>query len=845
MQATSEQKHIGQLAVAGKNIKVVAGAGCGKAQPLNELVLTPTGFITMKDIVKGTMVVSEEGKPITVLATIEHESLDMYELTFSDGSKARSCIEHLWEVRELNWKTGTRRKETVVRSLKQLLPRINKYRSSKKPYPYSVRLTQPVVFNEKEFIVPPYVLGYTLGNGFSAKAALKVAVGKADFNEIKSYFPKDTILSTYINKQNGVGYLNLAIEYRKAYESYGLYQVLSPFKHIPAEYLLGSIDQRKELLYGLMDSDGSCASNRAQFSTASKQLALDMMQLVRSLGGIASLSTCFRTTESYAEYSVQIRTPFVPFKLGRKASGYRIIPRDIDGDKRIVSAIYLGKMAGKCVTVDSEKQLYLTRDFTVTHNSSTLRYIAKQIPARNVLVLTFNKANAEETMAHSDRPENLFACTIHSLAYRAVVDAFYKKKLSNWLDYSDINPDTIKQAIWGIGLPPADEKKALVLLRRSILDTVKLFCQSAHMDVSVFAKSYLTWMYREPVEVFKEPLSSQAIDKLVTIVSTYWTDLVESPTAKINPDVYLKLFHLFGYGIKEVWSVELKRYVVVQVVALDEAQDSNGVTEAIFANQKHLQRIVVGDPNQQLYRWRGAGDTMNQFPDFSIGYLSTSFRFNQEIARMANIVLERNNSPLRLTGNSTRTAIETRAILCRTNATVLDTFFTLVTADGFSGKVAISTDTKTTFSKMYHLEACWFDRTPKYPVSELASITDKKSMIEALEYSDELQRLNNLSQKLVGLAGSLYKAQEMLKQYIATSTDTPVVTISTIHSSKGLEYSHVTIADDFISIKEDEDIFEQVEYMWENIDNRCMLYVALTRAMVSVTLPWYLESSFE
>lgn len=477
--------------------------------------------------------------------------------------------------------------------------------------------------------------------------------------------------------------------------------------------------------------------------------------------------------------------------------------------------------------------------------SSTLRYVAQQVPARNVLVLTFNKANAEETMEHSDRPENLFACTIHSLAYRAVVDSFYKAKLSNWLDYNDINPDSIKQVIWGIGLSPADEKKALVLLRRSILDTIKLYCQSAHMDVGEFAKSYLNWAYKEPVEIFKEPLTVQAIDGLVNIASTYWTDLLESPTAKITPDVYLKLFHLRGHSIKEIWSVDLKRYVTVQVVALDEAQDSNGVTEAIFANQKHLQRIVVGDPNQQLYRWRGAGDTMNQFNDFSVGYLSTSFRFNQEIARMANIVLERNNSPLRLTGNSTRTEIETSAILCRTNATVLDTFFTLVTSEGFSGKVAISTDTKSTFSKMYHLEACWFDRTPKYPVPELSGITDKKSMKEALEYSNELQRLNSLSQKLVGMAGSLYKAQEMLKQYIAGAGDVPVVTISTVHGSKGMEYSHVTISDDFVTCGEDGDIEEAVERMWSNVDMRCALYVGITRAKVECVLPSYLEPAFE
>lgn len=478
--------------------------------------------------------------------------------------------------------------------------------------------------------------------------------------------------------------------------------------------------------------------------------------------------------------------------------------------------------------------------------SSTLRYVAKQVPARNVLVLTFNKANADETMEHPDRPDNLFACTIHSFAYRAIVDSFFKTKLSNWLDYNDIDTTTIQQAIWQTGIAPADERKALVLLRHSIIETTKLFCQSDKKDIVSFAKGYLTWLFITNTDpLFKAPLSEQIVAKLVSIAATYWMDLLEKPDTKINPDVYLKLFHLQGHSIKEVWSVELKRYVTVQVLALDEAQDSNGVTEAIFANQKHLQRFVVGDPNQQLYRWRGAGDTMNQFNDFNVGHLSTSFRFNNEIARMANIVLERNNSQLRLTGNSTRTDITTRAILCRTNATVLNTFFTMVTADGFTGKVAISTDTKSTFNKMYHLDACWFDRTPKYSVAELSNITDKRSMIEALEYSDELQRLNNLRQKLVAMGGSLYKAQEMLEKYIAGTNDVPILTISTIHGSKGLEYDHVTISDDFITCGEDDDIEEAVWRMWDNVDMRCCLYVGITRAKVACVLPWYLEADFE
>jgi superfamily I DNA/RNA helicase len=187
--------------------------------------------------------------------------------------------------------------------------------------------------------------------------------------------------------------------------------------------------------------------------------------------------------------------------------------------------------------------------------------------------------------------------------------------------------------------------------------------------------------------------------------------------------------------------------------------------------------------------------------------------------------------------------VNTKAILCRTNACVLDTFFNLVTK-GLTEKVNINTDFKTSFSKMYHMEACYFNNEHKYPVSELAAITDSITLQEALSYSDELNNLWELRNKLTKSAGSLYKAQEHLKQHIASSKEKATLTISTIHGSKGLEWDNVTIANDFVSIPKGVEVEDAVTNMWEDTDLRCCLYVAVTRARVTVQLPWYLEESF-
>ena len=60
-------------------------------------------------------------------------------------------------------------------------------------------------------------------------------------------------------------------------------------KVIPTRYRFATVQQRVELLRGLMDTDGSCSCGVSEFCTTSGQLANDVVTLVRSLGGIATV----------------------------------------------------------------------------------------------------------------------------------------------------------------------------------------------------------------------------------------------------------------------------------------------------------------------------------------------------------------------------------------------------------------------------------------------------------------------------------------------------------------------------------------------------------------------------
>lgn len=468
--------------------------------------------------------------------------------------------------------------------------------------------------------------------------------------------------------------------------------------------------------------------------------------------------------------------------------------------------------------------------------SSTLRYQAEQLLplGKNLLVLTFNSANAEETREHPDRPANLFACTVHSLAYRALG----LRKTANYLAWEDIPMEELTELSKQLAVSPKEQKTVLTLLRNGVTKAVVNYCQSGNRALLDNLPSYLSWYFQS--EEVNLTLEEEQIDKVAATVLEYWAWLSkDSNREKWTPDVYLKIYQLTRPKLKQVFDATTKNWVDIHAVALDEAQDTNGVTEAIFSYQRHLQRFIVGDPNQQLYRWRGAGKAMDNFPTFTPAYLSTSFRFNSEIARMANIVLKMNNSPFLLTGSGSKKSIETKAILCRTNAAVIQYLF----GYAMQGKERIycSLNLKQTFSKLYHLNSCYFNEVPKYPNSELLKIKDRQSLEEAMAHSEELQRLVKLNTALTKQAGSLSKAKILIEKVLVSSMSEASLVISTIHGSKGLEWDEVTLAEDFIKMPEDEPV-EVTAVLAGDVDLRCMLYVAITRAKVKFNPPSYLVS---
>jgi replicative DNA helicase len=149
-------------------------------------------------------------------------------------------------------------------------------------------------------------------------------------------------------------------------------------KHIPVEYLRSSETQRRALLAGLLDTDGTVTNGGAvQFSVTSRRLADDVFELIVSLG-----YRCHRTTkkvrgrseQSSTAYILNFSTDDVVFALPRKALAHkeRRATGNVRTSSRFVTDVRpIASVPVRCVQVDNDDHLYLAgRSMIPTHNST-------------------------------------------------------------------------------------------------------------------------------------------------------------------------------------------------------------------------------------------------------------------------------------------------------------------------------------------------------------------------------------------------------------------------------------------------------------------------------------------
>jgi replicative DNA helicase len=149
-------------------------------------------------------------------------------------------------------------------------------------------------------------------------------------------------------------------------------------KHIPGAYLRASEQQRRDLLAGLLDTDGTITRDGSvQFAVTDRRLADDVHELIVSLGykvGRATKRVRGRSEERSTCYTLTFSTMDDVFRLGRKVQTHRErrpVTLARIGKRLVTSVRRVPSVPVRCVQVDNEDHLYLAGQTMVpTHNST-------------------------------------------------------------------------------------------------------------------------------------------------------------------------------------------------------------------------------------------------------------------------------------------------------------------------------------------------------------------------------------------------------------------------------------------------------------------------------------------
>lgn len=150
-------------------------------------------------------------------------------------------------------------------------------------------------------------------------------------------------------------------------------------KHIPTEYLRSSEAQRRALLAGLLDTDGTVThGGSVQFAVTDERLFRDVEELVVGLGyrcGVSTKRVRGRSEKSSTCYTLTFATDDEVFGLYRKALLHkerRAANNTARSNSRyIVDVRRIESVPVRCVEVDNAEHMYLAgRSMVPTHNST-------------------------------------------------------------------------------------------------------------------------------------------------------------------------------------------------------------------------------------------------------------------------------------------------------------------------------------------------------------------------------------------------------------------------------------------------------------------------------------------
>lgn len=431
----------------------------------------------------------------------------------------------------------------------------------------------------------------------------------------------------------------------------------------------------------------------------------------------------------------------------------------------------------KCSMKLKKEQILKVNAFAGTGKTTTLIEIAKANKSLKFLYLAFN--NSIVKAAKKSFPSNVDVVTLHSLAYRYLKG---KPKIRN-NDYD---------ALTLIEILNIEESKTY--LAHDVLKLFKFYCISSKQNISDF---------QEHLIQFNDDVFFYAI-KL-------W-DLMLENNIEITHDFYLKLFSLNNSAMNDLST----RY---DCFLLDEAQDSNEVTLAMFKKLKG-KKILVGDKYQQIYQFRGSVNAMEKVVADYDYFLTFTFRCSHSVVEQANEILKKYlmSEKLLISKQSGQMSKNNKvAYIARTNATLIELIDTFKDEPQGFYLTRNANEIFNTAINLYYFLNNEFKKISK-EFAFLKKFISEDDLLDYIEDNDliELKTNMKIAKRYKGYLFVLKKEAEEKSNIYSN------IVMTTAHACKGLEWDRVVIMKDFkdLELVDEDKLFEEAN----------LLYVAITRA---------------
>jgi replicative DNA helicase len=423
----------------GQMIVIAARPAIGKALALDTPLPTPTGWTTMGEVQVGDQLIAADGTPtVVVAATPVMVGRPCYRVTFDDGTQIVADAQHEWATRTRAMRRLPGQGAPEVRTTEEIAESLRCATADHRAN-HSVDVARPLDLPAASLPLAPYVLGVWLGDGHSSSArftsadpeiAMRIeglglvarerrsAPGAARLYTLqlpaeqpivarecvvcgRAFVPRTSQIRTCGRSCGGraktvsapvaaptcpdCGGPSTGLRRCQACRNdhgtvAGILRSLRVMgdKHIPAPYLRASEAQRRELLAGLLDTDGTVnPTGSPQITLTNRRLAEDVRELVHSLGYRAGWSTRTvrgRDAESSVAYTLTFTTDDDVFALERKRLVHKERRRPSTPRLRqrfIIAIEMVESIPVRCVQIDHPDHLYLAgRAMIPTHNST-------------------------------------------------------------------------------------------------------------------------------------------------------------------------------------------------------------------------------------------------------------------------------------------------------------------------------------------------------------------------------------------------------------------------------------------------------------------------------------------